>query len=117
MRVTSTLTDRQADAVQELIHEQGVSAAEAIRQIVDEWIDDTNETERLQARVDELTEQLRVVNRKENKAEQLAVTADKHTSAVERMIIEQQRRRSAGVVKRARWWLLGDPKADTELDE
>jgi len=33
------------------------------------------------------------------------------------MIIEQQRRRSAGVVKRARWWLLGDPKADTELDE
>jgi len=75
------------------------------------------ERDRLQARVDELQAQLKAVNKKNDANDELANTADRQMSAIERMLMEQQRRRSAGLVTRVKWWLVGDPQMQAELDD
>jgi hypothetical protein len=114
MRVTATLYDEQAEAVEHLT-EQGMSAAEAVRTIVDEYAHAVDERDRLQARVDELQAQLAVVNKKNDTTDELASTADRQMSAIERMLMEQQRRRAAGLVTRVKWWIVGDPHTRAEL--
>jgi uncharacterized protein YoaH (UPF0181 family) len=116
MRVTATLYDEQVKAVERLAAE-GMSNAEAVRTIVDEYADAVAERDRLQARVDELQAQLKAVNKKNDANDELANTADRQMSAIERMLMEQQRRRSAGLVTRVKWWLVGDPQMQAELDD
>ena len=116
MRVTATLYDEQVIAVERLAAE-GMSNAEAVRTIVDEYADAVAERDRLQARVDELQAQLKAVNKKNDANDELANTADRQMSAIERMLMEQQRRRSAGLVTRVKWWLVGDPQMQAELDD
>jgi U3 small nucleolar ribonucleoprotein component len=116
MRITATLYDEQVKAVQRLTAE-GMNRAEAVRTIVDEYASAAAERDRLQARVDELQAQLRAVNKKNDANDELANTADRQMSAIERMLMEQQRRRSAGLVTRVKWWLIGDADTRAELDD
>jgi hypothetical protein len=98
MRVTATLYGEQVDAVERLT-EDGMSRAEAVRTIVAEYADAA------------------VVNKKNETADELANTADRQMSAIERLLMEQQRRRSAGLVTRVKWWLVGDADTRAELDD
>jgi len=114
MRVTATLYGEQVEAVESLT-EGGMSRAEAVRTIVAEYADAAAERDRLQARVEQLQAQLAVVNSKNQTTDELATTADRQMSTIERLLMEQQRQRSAGLVTRAKWWLVGDPHARAEL--
>lgn len=116
MRVTATLYGEQVEAIERLT-DDGMNRAEAVRTIVAEYADAAAERDRLRARVDDLQRQLAVVNKKNETANELANTADRQMSAIERLLMEQQRRRSAGLVTRAKWWLVGDAQARADIDD
>lgn len=106
-RVTATLDDEQYEYLQAVKEAEGLdSDAAAVRACMDRarMHDDAQErAESLEARVEELRNELAAANRRIDSANELVEYVEEERSL-------EQRRRQAGIVTRARWWLTGMPE-------
>jgi hypothetical protein len=117
MRVTAKLEDRHLEFFETVKDEENIASdAEAIRRCLERGADAEDrvadlegEVSRLEARVDELMNQLREANRRNDEVAELVEYVDAEKSLQER----RRDRESAPVWKRAKWWLVGYPEAES----
>jgi predicted nucleic acid-binding Zn-ribbon protein len=106
-RVTATLSDAQADFLEEIQEQEGIdSDAAAMREAVDrarERDDLLEEVESLRARTRELEQELMSTNRRIDATNELVEWAEEERSLAER----REERQSAPVWRRAKWWVFG----------
>ena len=98
-RVSLVLRDRHVDVLDELQEDDDRdvrSRSEAAREVIDEY-------ERLRSRCEELQTER---NRLENRVMTLIDDRQEKQELV-RYVDEEQERREAGAITRAKWWLLG----------
>jgi peptidoglycan hydrolase CwlO-like protein len=113
MRVTAKLEDRHLEFFERVRDEENTTSdAETIRRCLErgataeERVDALeDEIENLEARVDELTNQLREANKRNDEVEELVEYVESERSLQER----REERRTSPVWKRARWWVFGEP--------
>jgi uncharacterized protein YlxW (UPF0749 family) len=105
-RVTATLDDEQYEYLEAVKEAEGLdSDAAAVRACMDraQERDDAQErAESLEARVEELRNELAAANRRIDSANELVEWAEESRSL-------EQRRAQAGIVTRAKWWIAGMP--------
>jgi len=105
-RVTATLDEEQAEYLEGVKESEGLdSDAAAVRECIDrarEHADAQQRVEELEARVEELRNELTAANKRIDSATELV-------EYVERERTLEERRRKAGIVTRAKWFITGMP--------
>lgn len=107
-QITLRLPEDTLDELEAEAEERGVSRSEHIRDI----LDDRHRVEQLEARVDELETE---VERQQRARRQLLEQREEHdelVAAVQEERSVERRRREAGVMTRAKWWLTGMPSEE-----
>lgn len=95
------------DALDAEADERGISRAALIREIIDEREARENELDALKSERDELETEVKRLRREKR---QILDQREEHSELVETVAAEQslaERRANAGVLTRARWWLVG----------
>jgi len=121
-RLTVSLDERDVYRLKARVRTgEASSRSDALRQILDEYEDlhteceDLhteneelhNECERLRNRRDELRRQLQERGTVEETTEALVERTERHEDVLTEFVEAEQEKRQAGVVTRAKWWLLG----------
>lgn len=105
-RVTATLDDAEAEYLEDVKEAEGLTSdAAAVRECIDRaraHDDAQARAEALQARVDELRNELAAANRRIDSANELVEYVEEERSASEKW-------RRAGLLTKARWSILGMP--------
>ena len=135
MRTSVSLPDELASYVDEVSSSFGENNAEAIREALDhgrgveEQLTEieadrdrlAEEVEELEAKVDslearntDLTNQLAESNRRIDGAAELVEYVEEERSLAQRREEREKQKDEAGVLKRAKWWLVGMPSEESE---
>jgi len=117
LRIPSdTLEEAEAEA-----EEQGVSRAEILRGAIESRDESREEVRELRDRVDELEQKAERLEREKRliledreEKQELVAFAEAERDVVERREQRERERESAGVVTRAKWWLVGRDVDESE---
>lgn len=126
-----TITLRvEADTLESLdaeADERGVSRSEYVRELLrtrheadrlrEEIEDLRGERDAAEARADDLRRQLRSANSRADDVDDLAEYVREERSLRRREAERERRRREASIIRRAKWWITGEPSADDDRGE
>lgn len=104
MRVTTTLDDEHAEYVEKVREEENLdSDAAAVRECIDrarEHADARQRVEECEQRVEELRDQLAAANNRIDATNEIVRYVESEKTL-------EEKRRSAGLATRTKWWLFG----------
>jgi peptidoglycan hydrolase CwlO-like protein len=102
-RVTATLDEGDAEYLEAVKEAEGLdSDVAAVRECIDRTQEHADAQQRVEARIEELRNELAAANRRIDSADELVEYVSEERSV-------EQRRRQAGIVTRAKWFLTGMP--------
>jgi TolA-binding protein len=108
MRVTVRLSDALASHIDAVRHDSETSDAEAVREAIrrSQRLNDVEaRVDELETEVERLKREKRLILEERDEKQELARYVEEERSAA-------QRRREAGLVTRAKWWLVGQDRDD-----
>lgn len=108
-QMTVSLREEQAEWIEENIGdgEQFNSKSDAVRTIMDRHEELQKEIERLRAEREELRSQLAATNQRIDEANEIIEFVDEQRELERSRAKREERRAQAGVLTRAKWWLVG----------
>lgn len=83
--------------------------AERLREEIDELRDERDAAE---ARADDLRRQLQTANSRADDVDELAEYVREERGLRQQEAERERRRREASIIRRAKWWITGEPPAD-----
>lgn len=114
-RISVTLPTDLLTRIDDRVEEEYASRSEAIRMLVEQGL----EYEDVHTENERLRRELQAANRRVDEHQELVRYVETERSIQERREQRERRRAEAGVLKRAKWWLVGmrDAAEDGRTDE
>jgi Arc/MetJ-type ribon-helix-helix transcriptional regulator len=111
-RLTITITDEQADLLNELSGDGGPyeSKSEAVRDFIQRRDEFEHEHDRLQSKCDRLERRVSALIQQREEHSELVAYVEEERLLQRRRDERQRKKDTAGVVTRAKWWLTGMPE-------